>query len=291
MVSPTSIDSQDIPHAMLGSGQDALLLPPLSAISTREEMLPLADQLRARLACKIPDWPGFGNLPRARVDLSPPTMHAFLDRFIERSLVPPAIGIAVGHAATYLVEAARRHPGTFERLVLIAPTWRGPLPTAMGSERRHWFGRIRKAIELPGLGHLLYRLNVSRPVMRKMMSAHVYADPATLTADLMAKKRAVTRQKNARFSVAAFVTGGLDPADKREAFLALFDQSLPPTLVLRPKGAPPKSAAEMDALTATGRTFTKSVPGALAPHEEFPDEVAAAILAFLDGDEPAAPVR
>ena len=276
---PTSL----FPHETIGSGQDALLLPAMSAISTREEMLPLAKRLQAKFRCQIPDWPGFGNRPRDRTDLSPAAMRAFLDAFIQQSITVPAIGIAAGHAATYLVEAARRHTGTFDHLVLIAPTWRGPLPTAMGNKRRLLLARLRKAVETPGVGHLLYGLNVSKPVMRKMMRAHVYTDPATMSEELMDRKTALTKQRGARFSTAAFVTGGLDPVHSREDFLALFDPSLPPTLMLWSKGVPPRSAAEMDALAATGQVRTASVSGALAPHEEHPEEVAEAISAFLSG--------
>ncbi|TXM90404.1 alpha/beta hydrolase, partial [Methylobacterium sp. WL103] len=42
---------------------------------------------------------------------------------------------------------------------------------------------------------------------------------------------------------------------------------------------PRRSAAEMDALVASGRVEGRPVPGALSPHEEYPDEIAEAIRA------------
>jgi hypothetical protein len=39
--------------------------------------------------------------------------------------------IAAGHAAGYALAHGCDHPDAFERLVLLAPTWRGPLPTMM----------------------------------------------------------------------------------------------------------------------------------------------------------------
>ncbi|WP_222185033.1 alpha/beta fold hydrolase [Geminicoccus harenae] len=259
----------------------ALLLPALSSISAAAEMAPLAARLEPWLHCTTADWPGFGDRPRGRPSLTPDALRDFLDELIGTSVVPPAVGIAAGHAATYLVHAARRRPERFERLVLIAPTWRGPLPTVLGEARRPLFARIRRAIELPVLGPTLYRLNVNRRMIGRMMRAHVYADPARVTDALVAEKLHVAGQPDARFGTAAFVTGGLDPAASREAFLDLFTGSLPPVLMLRPAQAPRRSAAEMDALAATGRVTTTMVPGALAPHEEHPDEVAAAIGSFL----------
>ncbi|WP_159712122.1 alpha/beta fold hydrolase, partial [Geminicoccus flavidas] len=225
----------------------ALLLPALSSISAAAEMAPLAARLAPWLRCMAVDWPGFGDRPRGRPSLTPDALRDFLDELIGTSLVPPAVGIGAGHAATYLVQAARRRPDWFERLVLIAPTWRGPLPAVLGEARRPLFARIRRAIELPVLGPALYRLNVNRRMIGRMMRAHVYADPARVTDALVAAKLHVAGQPDARFGTAAFVTGGLDPAASREAFLDLFAGPLPPILMLRPAGAPRRSAAEMDA--------------------------------------------
>ena len=112
--------------------------------------------------------------------------------------------------------------------------------------------------------------------------AHVYAEAARVSPALVAAKRQVARQPRGRFGTAAFITGGLDPAGSREAFLELFaTEGLPATLMLRPDAAPRRSAAEMDALAATGHVATARVPGALLAHEENPGAVAGAIRGFL----------
>ena len=266
------------PCDVIGQGAEALLLPAMSTISARAEMQALARALGSDYRSRIPDWPGFGAHPRVRVPLIPETFHAFLDALLEAAPGPYALGVAAGHAAGYLVAAARRHPKAFARLVLVAPTWRGPLPTAMPG-RAHWFPRIRRAVEAPLLGEALYRINISPPIIGRMLRAHVYSDPARVTPALIRDKHAITRQRNGRFGTAAFVTGGLDPVASRAAFLDLFGASPPPTLVLRPAGAPRRSGAEMDALIASGRVTGAAIPGALSPHEEHPDAVAAAIRA------------
>jgi pimeloyl-ACP methyl ester carboxylesterase len=262
-------------------GPDALLLPALSSISARVEMRPLAQCLADRFRCVIPDWPGFGDRPREAVTLSPEAMQRFLEDFIDQNLRVPAIGIAAGHAATYLVRAASHLAGRFSHLVLIAPTWRGPLPTMLGASRRGLCDAIRRTIELPLAGEALYRLNVSRPVVAAMLRSHVYADPGKVTPDVIAAKLAITRQPGARFATAAFVTGGLDPVRSRDEFLRLFQASLPPTLLVRPRNARPRSAAEMDALAATGRVTVVTTAGALAGHEEEPGQVAKVIVDYV----------
>lgn len=270
---------------VVGRGRDALLLPALSSIATRQEMRPLAERLAGGLHCVLPDWPGFGGAAPRGQPLSPAAMDAFLDAFLDAgfgTLVGrDAVGIAAGHGATYLIQAALRHPGAFSRLVLIAPTWRGPLPTVTDGRKPALCRRVRTAIEMPGIGPLLYRLNLSRPIVARMMREHVYADPAKVTPALLRAKLAVAGTPGRRFGTAAFVTGGLDPVGSRSAFLALFEGDLPPILMLRPRGTPARSAAEMDALAATGRVEAVTIGGALAAHEEVPDEVAAAIEAWL----------
>lgn len=268
------------PCEVLGEGAGALYLPALSSISAREEMLPLAQELAGLYRALVPDWPGFGAQTRARLPLEPASLHAFLDALFEAAPGPYALGIAAGHAATYLAMAAKRHPAQFERLVLVAPTWRGPLPTVMGPERAPWFGRIRRMVEMPVLGEALYRANLSAPVIGRMMRAHVYAQATPVTPEVIAAKRRIANQRGGRFGTAAFVTGGLDPLEDRTAFLDLFRSGLPPILVLRPDRAPARSGAEMDALIDTGLVTQARVPGALSPHEEYPREVAAAIRAW-----------
>ena len=227
------------------------------------------------------DWPGFGAFARDDPAISPDRLRFFLDDLLAAGDDPRSVGISVGHGATYLLEAAGRHPGRLSALVLVAPTWRGPLPTAMGEGRRSLYRRLRRVLETPVVGPLLFRANVSRPVVRMMMRAHVYADEAHVTDQVLAAKLTVTRRPRARFATAAFVTGELDPVRSRQSFLDLLRPDLPPILLLRPRGAPHRSGAEMDALAETGAVTRVDVPGALAPHEEYPDEVAAAILAFL----------
>ncbi len=267
------------PCTEIGTGEPALLLPAPSSISAREEMAPLARELGSGYRSLVPDWPGFGAHERVRVPLEPATFHAFLDALLTTAPGPYALGLAAGHAAAYLVAAARRHPGAFARLVLVAPTWRGPLPTAMGEARRAWLGRIRRAVEAPLIGEALYRINISSPVIGRMMRAHVYADAGNVTPAVVAGKHRVTRQRNGRFGTAAFVTGGLDPVGTREDFLDLFAPGLPPILVLRPGSAPRRSGAEMDALVGSGRVASATIPGALSPHEEYPSAVADALRA------------
>ena len=249
----------------------------------------LAD--RARVIAT--DWPGFGDLPRPPVAWTPEALSSFLEHFVRQELPPLHGTIAVGHAATYALYLAALSPGLLGRLVLIAPTWRGPLPT-MANGDRPVFGTIRRAIGLPVIGPLLYRLNVNPFMVRMMVAEHVYSDAKALPSRYMDGKRGVMAGSGARFGSAAFVTGGLDRVSSREAFLDLARQAEAPVKVIYGAETPRKSRAEMAALAQLPMMEPSEMPrGKLSLHEEFPDAISKEIEDFLfrnslDRNEPGA---
>jgi pimeloyl-ACP methyl ester carboxylesterase len=150
--------------------------------------------------------------------------------------------------------------------VLLAPTWRGPLPTVMGGQRP-FFARLCRLVDLP----LPAQRQPSGPAPHGGWSRH--SDPAFLDGGRLREKLAVTRAPGARFASVRFVTGRLDPITRRAAR---------PILVVYGAETPPRSRAEMEALAALpGVRSVQLARGKLAVHEEFPDNTAAAIEAFL----------
>jgi pimeloyl-ACP methyl ester carboxylesterase len=265
----------------MGTGPKLLLLPALSSISTRHEMRPLQERLARDYACLSVDWPGFGDGARPRLDWTPEAYSAFLAFLLTAVMPQPHAVVAAGHAAGYALAQAANAPRSIARLVLIAPTWRGPLPTMAGGHRP-LFDRLCRLVDLPALGPLIYRLNVNRVVVRYMAAGHVYAEPAFLAGERLREKLAVTRAPGARFASVRFVTGRLDPLASREEFLALARRAAAPILVVYGAETPPRSRAEMAALAGVPGIRSVVLPrGKLAVHEEFPDATAAAIAPFL----------
>jgi pimeloyl-ACP methyl ester carboxylesterase len=264
-----------------GEGPVVLLLPALSSISTRGEMRPLMERLASKFRVVVIDWPGFGTRPRPNMRLTPDALSAFLGYIFQDVISHPHGVVAAGHAATYVLHYAAYHAGMIERLALIAPTWRGPLPTMAGGDRS-FFATIRHAIELPGIGPLIYRLNVNSFVVGKMVAGHVYSDANWLTGERLAEKRQVIDAPGARFASAAFVTGALDRVATRTDFLTLATRANIPLLLVYGGKTPSRSRAEIEALSALPGIRTERLAhGKLSVHEEFPDEVSAAVMPFL----------
>jgi len=266
-----------------GSGSTLVLLPALSSISTRSEMRPLSECLAPMFRVVTVDWPGFGDQARPRSDWSPDVLSAFLDWFLSEISGRALAIIAAGHAATYALYQVARRPEAMDCLVLIAPTWRGPFPTMVGGYRP-WFASIRKAVDMPAIGPLLYRLNVNRLVLTRMAREHVYSDPNWLFGDRLDSKLAVTRAAGARHASVRFVSGGLDRVESRQGFLDLVRNANKPVLAIYGEETPPKSRAEMEALAELPNVRIESLPkGKLAVHEEFAEKVASIIRSFLAG--------
>src|SRR6476469_782379 len=196
--------------SQLGEGPLLLLLPALSSISTRHEMRGLQERLARRFATIAIDWPGFGDQPRPQVAWEPQVYVQYLRHVLTQVAPQPFATVAAGHAAGYALRVGADMPGATGRLCLIAPTWRGPLPTMMNG-RRDIGERIARAAQWPIVGPLLYRLNVNRASLRMMARGHVYSDPSWLTGERLAQKMAVVTAPGAWSRSIRFVTGMLDP--------------------------------------------------------------------------------
>jgi pimeloyl-ACP methyl ester carboxylesterase len=265
----------------LGVGPVLLLLPALSSVSTRAELRALQERLAVSCATVSIDWPGFGDLAKPFVDWRPAVYRAFLADVVTNVAPRPRATIAVGHGAGYALGQAEAAPGSAGALCLIAPTWRGPMPTLSGKSAAS-FEYLARLVDAPRIGPLIYALNVNPLVIGMMLRGHVYADPRFVTPRLFAEKMTVTRAPGARHASARFVAGLLDPATSRAAFLAAARRLNDAALVIYGADTPAKSRGEMEALAALPNIRKRILRrGKLAVEEEYPAEVAAEIEAFL----------
>jgi pimeloyl-ACP methyl ester carboxylesterase len=262
-------------------GKTILLLPALSSISTRSELHPLQMLLAPMFSTVAVDWPGFGDGAKPFVDWRPQIYDAFLDHLLTNVVPDPFAIVAAGHAAGYVLRHYANKPQSAVRLVLLSPTWRGPLPTMMNG-RRPVFDKIAKAFDPAIRGAILYALNVNRFVVGMMARGHVYADPAWLDERRMAEKLAVTHAAGARHGSARFVTGYLDPFASRDEQMNTAARIRMRICVMFAETAPRKSRLEMEALAALPNVTTQRFArGKLSFYEEFPSEAAPAIDKFL----------
>lgn len=262
-----------------GEGLPVLLLPAFSSVSTRGEVGELAKLLSTHFQVTAIDWPGFGESSRLSLDYNPAIYEQFLADFVKSVFNTPIIVVAAGHATGYVLKLAVKQPDAFSKIVLLAPTWRGPLPT-MGVNQ-NIAGIVREMVRSPIFGQALYKLNTTPSFLSWMYRRHVFTDTAKLTPDFIAQKWQTTQQPNARFASAAFVTGNIDTIHSQAEFLSLVESVNIPIMAVIGASSPPKSRQEMDALAELQKVNSVIIPGTLGLHEEYPAIVFDAILPFL----------
>lgn len=268
-----------VTYETLGQGSPVLLLPAFSTVSSRSEVQEIAFCLAAQHQAVTLDWLGFGQSERPSLDYKPTLFHHLLQDFVTDVFSEPVAIVAAGHATGYVLQLAQQKPQNCSRIVLVAPTWRGPLPTMGASQSVA--GAVRQLVRSPLLGQAFYKLNTTPSFLSWMYRRHVYSDATKLTPEFIDRKHQITQQPGARFAPAAFVTGAIDPVKSRDDFLAWFQALSTPVMVVIGEQAPPKSKAEMEVLAELPGVQVKRLPGTLGLHEEFAAEVAELILPFL----------
>ncbi|NJR62380.1 MAG: alpha/beta fold hydrolase [Cyanobacteria bacterium CRU_2_1] len=262
-----------------GSGSPILLLPAFSTVSSRTEMRGLAESLSTQFQVVALDWLGFGQSSRPALDYNPALYQQLLRDFVAATFDTPVAVVAAGHAAGYAMQVAQQQPCPWSKIVLVAPTWKGPL-RVMGAPTLVRNG-VRKLVRSPLLGQLLYKLNTLPSFLHFMYRRHVYTNPEHLTPEFMAQKWQITQQPGARYAPAAFVTGTLDPVQQRTDFLNVFQTLSTPVMVVIGEQTPPKSKAEMEVLAHLTGVQVQHMSGSLGLHEEYVTALAEVLFPFL----------
>ena len=266
-------------YETIGEGNPVLLLPAFSTVSSRTEMKGIANLLAAQYQVTVLDWLGFGESQCPPVNYNPALFQQLLGDFIKSTFNSSIILIAAGHASGYALRFAQNNPDLIYQLILIAPTWQGPL-RVMGLPDRVR-NRVKNLVRSPVVGQGLYYLNTTPSFLRLMYKRHVYVDETKLTPEFIAQKHQITSKPGARYAPAAFVTGAIDPVTNREEFLQLLESGSIPVLIILAENAPPKSKAEMEAMAELEQVQTVRLNGTLGVYEEYPEAVTEAIQNFL----------
>lgn len=266
-----------VAYETVGTGRSVLLLPAFSTVSCRAELSQLAARLARHCQVTAIDWPGFGESDRPPLDYRPELYRQFLRDFSRETFAGPVAVVAAGHGAGYVIQLATE--SLWAQIVLLAPTWCGPL-VAMGMPSRARDG-MRTLVRSPLIGQALYGLNTQPAFLAWMYRRHVFLEAAKLTPDYIARRHRSTQQPGARYAPAAFVTGRLDPVRSREELLATLRGLQVPLLAVIAQQAPKISKAEMEAMAALPNLQAIPMAGTLGMAEEYGDAVATQILPFL----------
>jgi pimeloyl-ACP methyl ester carboxylesterase len=184
------------------------------------------------------------------------------------------IGSSLGGA--FAIRAAARANDRVKHLVAICPTGLGGVldREATGAQRA-----VAATFRSPLVGEALFNALASRPSLRWFLEHQSYADPASVTPEVLDHYDAVTHLPGARYVPATFVGGLLNCDVARD--LPFVEAS---TLIgwgeRAPSVSPLEKAGEFLKLAQDAKLVTFANSG-LLPHEEEPEAVDAAIESFL----------
>ena len=251
-------------------GQIYLLLPALSTISSRAEWKDFAQSVGNQSHLVSFDWPGFGDSDRPKINYTIGTLKQALRavlQHLEKFKQQQITLVAAGHSASVALGLAAESSANWKRLILVAPTWRGPLPT-MTNWHPKYFGWLRTLVSLPILGPTLYHLNTSRAILKYMLRRHVWIQTSWLTPEKILEQQHLSRKNGSRFASIAFVTGGFDPAGDRSWWFKQYKKLQCMMHVVIAQQAPPRSKREMELLADHAQQISK-INGRLGLHQEF----------------------
>ena len=226
------------------------------------------------------DWPGFGDSERPAMAYNANTLREALTGILQHlqgADLNKINVVAAGHSAPIALGLAEQCSRQWAQIVVVAPTFRGPLPTMTGRAGQS-FNWVRRLVELPLIGPLLYRLNTSRAILKLMLRRHVWVNRNLLTPQRLREQQQISRQPGARFASVAFVSGGLDAASDSRWWLAQIQNLHCPLHVVLANEAPPRSKQEMLTL-ADKADRVSDIDGRLGLHEEFGQELAQSVSA------------
>ena len=255
-----------------------LLLPALSTVSSRGEWQAFADAMDERCQLVSFDWPGFGDSERLAIAYDANVLREAMTsilQHLQRADQDKINVVAAGHSVPIALGLAEQCSRQWEQIVVVAPTFRGPLPTMTGRTGKS-FNWVRQLVRLPVVGPLLYRLNTSRPILKLMLRRHVWVNRNLLSPQRLREQQTISRQPGARFASVAFVTGGLDAAADSQWWLAQIQRLHCPLHVVIANEAPPRSKQEMLTLADKADHVT-DINGRLGLHEEFGRQLAQTI--------------
>ena len=138
------------------------------------------------------------------------TAELFVDQIVEaveEFFTGPAILVGSSLGAAYCIRAALRAPSRVARLVAICPTGLGGDRDGEPTPVQRIAGGMFRA---PLAGETAFNGLASKSSLRRLLARHAYADPASVTQDVVDHFYAVAHQPGARYVPARAIGGALN---------------------------------------------------------------------------------
>ena len=276
----------DVFYKKAGDGPPLLLVHGIGAGCSSYEFRHIFETLAAHHTVYALDLLGFGKSDKPGLTYTHETFIHLIDAF-SRQVMRVGDGrgeadvIATSLSAAYVISAAQRDPSLFRRLVLICPTGIEELAKPAGPAA----SAVRGLFKSPILGATLYNAITSKLGIRSYLARHIYANPSTVTEELVEQYHTAAHQPGGENVLPSFISGFLN-IDIREAFKNVVD--LPLIVWGQQAKETPVSQAEAFLVANPNAKLEVIQDAGMLPHEEQPEAFLAAVRPFLTSNDTAA---
>lgn len=266
----------DVNFNVAGEGPPLLLLHALYPGASKEQWENNFSALAKSFKVFAPDLPGFGLSSRPAMKYDRSIYKDMIMDFLQDVVEEPAIVLAGGQTAPFVIEVAAEEPKLISRLVLASPTgltrFANPAPLSQRLMYRWW--------SLPVVGTLTYHWMVSKRGIAGVMKRHTVEDPTLITPSMVAGLYKQSHQPGAKWAPIAMFGGLLNDNVK-----ASYIQLTQPILILwgeMPSYIPVADAKEF--LNLNSYAVLKTFPdGRLMPELEHASKFNSHVQLWAEG--------
>ncbi|MDP1809312.1 MAG: alpha/beta fold hydrolase [Actinomycetota bacterium] len=266
----------DINFASAGEGRPIVFIHGMYPGASNAQWESNFSALSKQFKVFAPDLLGFGRSSRPALAYSPDLYKDLIADFLKEIVEQPAIVVAGGQSAPFVIDVAASDPKLISRLVLDSPTgltrFAGPAP--MGQRLAYRWS------SLPVVGTLTYFAMVSKRQISRRLRTETVEDPSLITPSADEDMYRETHQPGAKWAPMA-VSGGQLNVDIRSSYAKLTQ----PILILwgeMPSSIPVSDAQEF--LDANENAVLQAFPDARSmPEFEHPSKFNAHVQMWAEG--------
>lgn len=195
-----------INFASAGRGTPVLLIHALYPGASSAQWERNFDFLAERYRVYALDLLGFGLSARPRLAYDPTLYQELIESFLKDNIGEPAIVVASGQSAPFVIKAAAENPHLVRQLILDTPTgltrFADPAPLVQRAAYGFW--------RLPIVGNIAYLTMVTRGSIKHMLERQVFADERVATPMMVEQIFRQSHQPGAKWAPIAMMGGVLN---------------------------------------------------------------------------------
>ncbi len=193
----------DLAYSVAGKGVPLVLVHGLGAGNSSAEWSEVVPLLREHFTVYAFDFLGWGLSDAPDIEYVVADYVSQLTNFIEDVVGEPCVVAASGDGCNYAIEAAARIPNLVKQLILTCP----PIVSESAIAPPSLMPWLECLFTFPIVGATVNNVLTSRASIERFARRHLFFDKSLVDEDFVARQASRAHQKDARRSLATFLSG------------------------------------------------------------------------------------